>query len=134
MKKTWRRRALAKHLIALVAMSSIPHALVFLTLIMMGSSNQRFSVAKATLQPPMSVRPSVSLSVTKTTNSFKSIISPSNYLHHLSHHHLHLHKRTKVTGFFTCNIFCLNIHRSFTSHQLNEERFSASNPNKEDSL
>ena len=45
-----------------------------------------FSVAKATLQPPMSVRPSVCLKP-KPPNSLKSIIPPYHNIHHHSHHH-----------------------------------------------
>ena len=54
----------------------------------------KFSVAKATLQPPMSVRSFVCLSVCpspKPPNSLKSIISPYHYLHHHSHHQTHHH-------------------------------------------
>ena len=66
-----------------------------------------FSVAKATLQPPMSVRPSVCLSVSqlpKPPNSLESFISPYHNIHHQSHHHTqHLthhhtqHHNTNIT-------------------------------------
>ena len=48
------------------------------------------SVAKATLQPPMSVRSFVRLSVCqlpKPPNSLKSFILPYHNIHHHSHHH-----------------------------------------------
>ena len=49
-------------------------------------SSKIFSVAKATLQPPMSVRPSVCLKP-KPPNSLKSFISPYHNIQHHSHHY-----------------------------------------------